>query len=384
MFESFNRMLAVSRIAALGAATLVLAQHGASASEVGKIQIGLITPFSGPAASFGPPQRASLQYAIERVNAAGGVQIGGKTYHFELKTYDSAYDPTKAVTVTRQALTQDGLKYLEVLGGGVAGAVQPLAEGAGALMFVMGAGKHFIGPSHPTTFQPYYNIPRAMEASLKALLKTNPNQGRRIVHLYTDDDLGADLAPDSSALAGALGFQSRTILVARDVTDFASILTGIVADTDLIDFGSMPPSQYAVVARQARQLGYKGDFIFPSTLNLAVVLKTAGAKAVAGSVTAPFWNTATSEAGKAWTARMQADVGTVQPWTAQNYDNLFLLRAAMNKAGSLEPDAVAKALQVVSYNEGVLGEVSYSAERVFTLNYPVGRVTEEGTLELLD
>lgn len=380
IIKALGKISVAACVVAFGTATLAMAQSGAVEKE--KIFIGLITPFSGPAASFGPPQRASLQYAIDQANADGGVRVNGKTYHFGLKTYDSAYDPTKAVTAARQALTQDGLKYLEVLGGGVAGAVQPLAEGAGALMFVMGAGKKFIGEAHPTTFQPYYNIPQAMESSLKALLKANSAQGRKIVHLYTDDDLGADIAPDSQEYAKKLGFESKVILVARDVTDFASILTGIVSNTDLIDFGSMPPSQYAVVVKQSRQLGYKGSFIFPSTINLNEVLKTAGAKAVAGGVTAPAWDTTFSTVGKAWTAKMQADVGTVQPWTAQNYDNLFLLRAAMNKANSIDPKEVAKTLREVSF-DGVLGGVGYAQNRVFALNYPVARITEEGKLELM-
>src|SRR4051812_43591753 len=80
---------------------------------------GLLTPLSGSAASWGKVQKASVQLAVDKVDAAGGIKVGKTTYKLKVKVYDHAYDPTKAATAARQAFDEDGVKYAESLGGGV-------------------------------------------------------------------------------------------------------------------------------------------------------------------------------------------------------------------------------------------------------------------------
>lgn len=70
------------------------------------IKYGLVSAFSGPAAAWGAMGEVNDQLAIEDINAAGGIDVGGKKYKLELVKYDHAYDPTKGVTVVRQAVQQ--------------------------------------------------------------------------------------------------------------------------------------------------------------------------------------------------------------------------------------------------------------------------------------
>jgi branched-chain amino acid transport system substrate-binding protein len=375
-------------IVAIGAVLMLSAcgsDGGSGSTDNGKVTIGLITPFSGPAASYGPPERDSLEVAIQRVNQDGGVTVGGKKYTFALKTYDSAYDPTKAVTVARQAVNQDGLKFLEVLGGGIVPAVQPITEPAKVLVFAAAAGDAFVGEKYPMTFRPYYDIPQSAAADLK-YLQPNLGSSPQVVHMYPDDDLGHSVAPKTEKLAQELGFGSKTIYLRRDATDFAPALNKVVSTADVIDFGPTPPSQYAVIVKQARQLGYKGKFAFPDTLDLATVTKTAGAKAIAGSVTSPAWESWDNEAGAYWKTEVGKKRDDLQGWTAQSFDNLLLLKAAIEKAQSLDPVKVADALPQVSV-EGALGKVGYGGEetygipRVFDIPYPIAVVTADGKLE---
>lgn len=386
--KNARKTLHAGAVAVALTAALAACGGGGTGSPQGEktITLGLLTPLSGPAATYGPPERASLRAAVERINSEGGVEVGGERYTFALKTYDTAYNPSKAVTVAREAINQDGLRYLEVLGGGIVPSVQPIAEPANVMVFAAAAGgEEFIGPEHPLTFRPYYSIPDSVSACLQYLRK-ELGAGATVVRMYPDDTLGHSLAPKVQKRTQELGYASSTVFVPRDTTDFASILTRLKTGTDVIDFGPLPPSQYGPIVEKARQFGYDGTFVFPDTIDLKTVLKSASEEDLAGSVVAPAFEQLESDAFEQWASEMRDRVGQVQGWTAQSYDNLFLLKTAMEKANSTKPKAVAETLAQVSTN-GILGEVSYGGEnewdipRVFQLTYPVAKVTQEGELE---
>lgn len=382
-----RRILPVA--AAAGAfLALVLTACGSSSSSGasnGTLTIGLLTPLSGPAGSYGPPERASVQTGVDKINREGGIKVGDQTYKLALKTYDTAYDPTKAATAARQAIDQDGIRYLEVLGGGIVPAVQPIAESSDAMIFATAAGDSFIGTDHPLTFRPYYDIPTSVEADLRYLKPKLPPDAT-VVSMYPNDDLGHPLAPESEKRIKALGMQSQVEYIDRDATDFTPVLGKVIDTADVIEFGPLPPSQYAVVVKQARQLGYQGYFVFPDTIDLPTVLKTASAADVAGSVTSPAWQNLKTPQGHYWEQQVTQKVGEVQGWTAQPYDNLFLLKDAMEKAGSIDTDAVAAELPKVSVN-GALGQVRYGGAsqygipRIFEIPYPVAEITADGKLK---
>lgn len=349
---------------------------------------GLLVPLSGPAAAFGPPHRASVETAIERINSQGGIKVGEDTYKLELKVYDSAFDPTKGVSKAREAIGRDGVKFLAIDGGVVTTAVQPVAERESVVIFALAGGDKFLGEDHPLTFRYYYSIPDSLIAGL-TILKPELPANPKLVNFYTDDDIARELAAEGGERAEALGFETSSVYVSRDATDFNSVLTKVLEeDPDVIDFGIMPPSQYAVAVKQARQLGYEGKFIFDDTLYLDTVVDAAGEDSVIGSVSVPYFGDFTSEEGEYWYANIESQQGgdKAQGWTALGYDAVLLFAAAVEEAQSVEPEAVADALREVS-TDGVLGTVRYGGadkygiNQVFNIEYGVAKVNEAGELE---
>jgi len=142
--------------------------------------------------------------------------------------------------------------------------------------------------------------------------------------------------------------------------------------------------------KQARQLGYTGTFSFPDTFDSATVGQAGGLTATTGSVTAPAWESFDTAEGQYWTSKMKAlgQDPIVNNWTAQAYDNLLLFRAAVEKAGSLDTSAVAKALGQVSVT-GALGLVKYGGQStyglpcVFVIPYPVATIAKDGSLTVV-
>lgn len=70
-----------------------------AAVQADNIKIAYIDPLSGPMANLGETNLKNIQYAIDQVNARGGV-LGGKT--FELVPLDSKLSPKEAIIALKQ------------------------------------------------------------------------------------------------------------------------------------------------------------------------------------------------------------------------------------------------------------------------------------------
>jgi branched-chain amino acid transport system substrate-binding protein len=324
------------------------------------------------------------QLAIEDINAAGGINVGGKSYKLELVKYDHAYDPTKAVTVVRQAVQQDGVKYLEVMGGGVIPAVQPITEPNKVLIFGVAGGDTWIGEKTPNTFKPYFSGSEAALAMLTAAKEKNPDI-KSFLAMYPDDELGHSNADTLSKAVEKSGTKFNALFTARDVTDFYPIALKVMQDApDVIDLGVTPGSQGTEMVKQLRENGYQGIFIFSDTVDKDAMEKAGVVDSVAGGYSAPYWSSFDSEKGKSWMDRYRQRYGSLQMWTGQQYDNLWLLKAAIEKAGTFEDTAkVAEALGEVSL-DGIGGKVSYGGKatyglpRAFVSDIPVGEIGKDG------
>lgn len=353
----------------------------ASAEDV--IKYGLVSAFSGPAAAWGAMGEVNDQLAIEDINAAGGIDVGGKKYKLELVKYDHAYDPTKGVTVVRQAVQQDGVKFLEVMGGGIIPAVQPITEPNKVFIFGVAGGENWFGQKTPYTFKPYFSGSESALAMLTAAKEKNAGI-KSVLAMYPDDELGHANAEALSKNAGKLELTADAIFTARDVTDFYPVALKVMQNApDVIDLGVTPGSQGTEMVKQLRENGYQGVFIFSDTLDRDAFQNAGVIDAVIGGYSAPYWSSFNSEKGKSWMDRYRQRYGSVQMWTGQQYDNLWLLKAAIEKAGTLDPEKVATALGEVSI-DGIGGKISYGGQdvyglpRAFITDIPVGEIVKDG------
>ncbi len=75
--------------------------HGAPTGE--PIRLGMIEAFSGPFANTGEAVARNLTFAIERVNARGGVRVGGERRPLALQLFDSKGQVEEALLMFRRA-----------------------------------------------------------------------------------------------------------------------------------------------------------------------------------------------------------------------------------------------------------------------------------------
>ena len=72
----------------------------------GVIRIGHVAPLSGPIGHLGLDNEHGARLAVEEINAAGGLKVGGRNYRLQLIGLDDEADPRTGVRVA-QDITYD-------------------------------------------------------------------------------------------------------------------------------------------------------------------------------------------------------------------------------------------------------------------------------------
>jgi branched-chain amino acid transport system substrate-binding protein len=118
------------------AASLCLAGGAASAKVEGDtIVLGAAVSVTGKYSTNGKHTMNGYNLAVETINAAGGVEVAGKTYQLEIVYYDDESTPARGAQLAERLISQDGIKFL--LGpysSGLTRAIAPITEKYGIPM----------------------------------------------------------------------------------------------------------------------------------------------------------------------------------------------------------------------------------------------------------
>lgn len=82
------------------------------AAQAKDIVLGASVQLTGPVANTGRYYRDAYQFAIDKINADGGVKVGGETYKLALKLYDNQSDVNLSVRQYTQLVSQDKVNLL--------------------------------------------------------------------------------------------------------------------------------------------------------------------------------------------------------------------------------------------------------------------------------
>jgi branched-chain amino acid transport system substrate-binding protein len=93
-------------------AALALAPLSAQAADCGTIELGAALSATGIYASNGNNTKNGYEFAVKKINDAGGVTVGGKCYHFKIKYYDDESTPARAAQLIERLIDQDKIQYI--------------------------------------------------------------------------------------------------------------------------------------------------------------------------------------------------------------------------------------------------------------------------------
>lgn len=92
------------------------------------IKVGAVVPLTGRYAAGGAQNKAGYDIAVQHVNGAGGVTVGGKKMRLELNMLDDESDPTKTVARLETLATQEVVAYLGGFGSDLHAAAASIAD----------------------------------------------------------------------------------------------------------------------------------------------------------------------------------------------------------------------------------------------------------------
>jgi branched-chain amino acid transport system substrate-binding protein len=186
--------------AALAAGAFACAPAAAMAADCDTIALGAAVSATGIYASNGQNTRNGYDYGIKKLNEAGGVTIGGKCYHLEVKYYDDESTPARAAQLVERLISQDKVRF--VLGpysSPLTKAVLPItekyktpivqAEAASRSLFTQGYKYHFgIIATSEKYLTPVIDI-----AADRAKQAGKDPSSVKIAMIYQDDSFSLDV-----------------------------------------------------------------------------------------------------------------------------------------------------------------------------------------------
>ena len=326
-------------------------------------RVAHLEPLSGPFTAWGIPCTFSAELAIADINAAGGVKVGGEYYKWEEVLYDNELDPTITSTLARKVIFDDEIDYIFVNSTDEGAAITDICNENKVVLFTHGPISDFIGPQAPYTFQ-FWNTMAEQEWACLQYIRDAYPEITTVVAMAYDLRLGHEAAEEFDEEAEHLGF---TVLEpsfsAPGTTDFYSVLAPLLEqDVGYISLTNLPAEDQAHISKQARELGFEGIFGHPDVLDLETMKSIAGLEALQGNIgLAPD---AYTDVGRYWDERFVDDFGSSQTWTRYMYDGRWLLKLAIEKADSFDPELVKEALGEVKF-DGVAG-LTYFGSNKFT------------------
>src|SRR6266446_3001462 len=114
------------KLLSLGVLAALVGGPGLAAAQ--PVKVGAVVPLTGRYGAGGAQVRTGYEIAVEHINAAGGISIGGKKQPLELTVLDDESDATKTVARLETLAAQGVVAYLGGFGSDLHAAAASVAE----------------------------------------------------------------------------------------------------------------------------------------------------------------------------------------------------------------------------------------------------------------
>ena len=327
------------------------------------VKIGAVVPLTGRYGPGGAQVRAGYEIAVEQINAAGGVTVGGKKVPLELVLLDDESDATKTVSRLETLAAQGVVGYLGGFGSDLHAAAASVAEKnktpylgiAFALNKIHQQGFKYL-------FSPFWKSPDIGQ-QLPAMLNAIPAGERpKTVAIFQEKtDWGREMATAWVEAAKPAGYQvavsGEYAPGAKDFSDL--ILKAKSANADAVFAIPTPPDGMTMV-KQMKELGYTPKLNImirasdspPWTKNLG--------KDGDWTVLAAGWHNAIKAPGvNELNAAHEKKFGRpADPIVGPAYACVQILAAAVSKAGAADREKLRDAIAATDMTT-VIGPVKF-------------------------
>ncbi|MCL1793208.1 MAG: branched-chain amino acid ABC transporter substrate-binding protein [Oscillospiraceae bacterium] len=326
-------------------------------SDENVILIGVMAPLSGSEAYYGNDMLQSYKLAVDEINDKGGV-LGKK---FKLYDADDGCDATMAATAAAKIISR-GVDF--VVGGYGSGALmptlQPIYDAKLLLLDSCANSTDITKAGFNQTFM--INSPGTHAVvTLASLLKSLGTKKIALIHqgdAYTKNlsDICAEELPKS-------GFEIAAVeVMEKGAPDVSAIVTAIRNSGADFVYWCGYHADGSNVIKQLRRGGYTGEIGVGDGSASVELIEACGEDGESVYVTSPPF-VKLAEGGEKfiadYNAKFKMDPGT---YATLCYDTIYLLKTAIEKAGTIEMEAVRDAVQDIEY-KGLSGLIKFTPDR---------------------
>lgn len=357
-----NRMVSL-----LGAALLVCAALATSPAAADDIVLGASVQMTGSSANTGRYYKDAYAFAIEKINAAGGVSVGGEKRKLALKIYDNQSDVNLSVRQYTQLVAKDKVALLlgpfasnfALADSAVSEKYQvPMVQGGGASDQIFSRKfKYIFGTLAPASN--YFGSTVKMLKELQPAPKT-------VALLYADDAFDVSVAEGTRPLLKEAGFDIvMDEKYSSNASDFNSLLSQIKSNSAEVVLVAGHETEILNFVRQAKSLA-----VAPKMYSFTVGVPSEDfRKALGADADYAFGMTAWLPSAKL-KDRWFGDAATfAKEYKAKfNYDpdyhaasgaaDVEALAQAIENAGDTDPAKVRNALAKLNFNS-LYGKIAF-------------------------
>jgi len=380
----FNRRRFLGTAAGVGSMLSFPMINTAAAADA--VKIGFLAPLTGDVAAWGKPGLDGCEIWADWVNAAGGIKIGGKSRPVEFVSYDNEYDADKARTGATKLIKEDDVKFIMMLGGDTWPGVSRIAAREGMLFSTLLPSdltpdtKTLIAPAE---VHPIYNV-----TGVEWLAEQKPNLKSYII-CAQDDALGIPSVATYQAAFEAAGISPTDdpLLFDPATTDFAPVVSRMMSSNpDIICLDTCYEPYVHSICEQLFLQGYKGQIISCTADFYDKIVDKTSVEFMEGFVFQfpdfddPMLNDSNVNFVKPNQFYAEYNKRFPGSWSAVSWEYASIMdlwKAAAERAGSVEPEAVLKSMKQGGSAPQAFGNAEWWGKELFGIdnalvgNWPV-------------
>ena len=361
--------------ACAAAVTLAFAGPASARVEGDTIILGSAISLTGKYSSNGVNAQNGYNFAVDTINKAGGVKVGGKSYKLKVVYYDDESTPARGAQLAERLIQQDGVKYmLGPYSSGLTKAIAPVtekykipmveAEGAARSLFTQGYKYIFAVLS---TSDQYLASSIALAAEMAEKNGKKPSDVR-VAMVFENDPFSLDVR--AGVVDDATKFGMDIVLddkMPRDLSDISATLTKVKAlKPDLLVISGHEKGA-TTAARQIKEMKIDVPMIAMTHCESGKVVQQFG-KATEGFLCPTQWSETLSYEDKYFGSAADFDKAfkaayptykTVPYQTAQAAAAVLVWKDAFEHANSFDTEKLREALAATD-RETFYGRIKFS------------------------
>jgi branched-chain amino acid transport system substrate-binding protein len=338
---------AVTSLVLATALTACSGSGSTSSSSSDPIKIGASIPLSGGLSSFGAFEKWGYQHAVDEVNAAGGIDIGGKKRKVQLVVLDDQTDPNRTVNNVTRLITSDKVDAL--LGSCTDSLVEPgalIADRQGVPMVTPCAATNTFGATKAWkwAWDLFFNSEQLTETPFNTVdeLGLQTNKKVAIIHSNGKNEnvIGGEEWPKWAAKHGwSVAYNAA---FPPDTSQFTSALQAAKASGADMLLTVFPPPAAIALRKQMASAAYNPKLLVIEEGGEPAQFATALGDLANGVLVGGYWDPSFPFPG-AQTIRQQFEKETGQTFSQHIADTATaaqVLMDAMKRAGSMDKTKV--------------------------------------------